>query len=165
MTFHFSWFTCCFSLVHCHFAFSFSRFLLQFFSTNHLAYARCHLNCLTNRIFHSFLHFDGAFVNNCDPCNCTLNSLLHVHTRFQAQICIEHWILTDEITWLLFTLQQGSAFDEKSEDYAELPPNQRRKKLLQKIDQIQTQINQETAVRYVTLLNIYSLLPVRFECT
>ena len=68
--------------------------------------------------------------------------------------------LTNEMPLLLssLSLKQGSAFDEKSEDYAELPPNQRRKKLLQKIDQIQTQINQETAVRYVTLLNIYSLL-------
>lgn len=59
---------------------------------------------------------------------------------------------------LLPSFKQGSAFDEKTEDYADLPPNQRRKKLLQKIDLIQTQINQETAVRYVALLNIYSLL-------
>ena len=41
----------------------------------------------------------------------------------------------------------GIFASKQSEDYAELPPNQRRKKLLQKIDQIQTQINQETAVR------------------
>jgi hypothetical protein len=37
--------------------------------------------------------------------------------------------------------------DEKNDDYAELPPIQRRKKILQKIDQIQAQINQEMAVR------------------
>lgn len=35
----------------------------------------------------------------------------------------------------------------KSDDYAELPPNQRRKRLVAKVNEIQSQINQETGVR------------------
>ena len=49
---------------------------------------------------------------------------------------------------------QGSALDEKSEDYAELPAHQRRKRLLNKIERLQSQINQETAVRYA-FFNIF----------
>lgn len=40
--------------------------------------------------------------------------------------------------------------DECKDDYADLPPNQRRKRIQAKIDQIQSQFQQETAVRYLS---------------
>ncbi|RWS28376.1 formin-binding protein 1-like protein [Leptotrombidium deliense] len=40
-----------------------------------------------------------------------------------------------------------SSTDDSKDDYSELPPSQRRKRIQQKIDSIQAQINQETAVR------------------
>lgn len=43
--------------------------------------------------------------------------------------------------------RQGLNFDEKNDDFSDLPPNQRRKKIVAKIDSIQSQINQELAVR------------------
>ena len=47
---------------------------------------------------------------------------------------------------LLFECQSNS--DDSKDDYADLPPNQRRKRIQAKIDQIQTQFTQETSVRY-----------------
>lgn len=38
--------------------------------------------------------------------------------------------------------------DDQKEDFSDLPPNQRRKKLQQKIDLINKEISKETAERY-----------------
>ena len=42
---------------------------------------------------------------------------------------------------------QGGAGDGLRDDYAELPPNQRRKKLQHKIDEISNKIGQENAAK------------------
>lgn len=39
--------------------------------------------------------------------------------------------------------------DDQKEDFSDFPPNQRRKKLLQKIDSIKKEIAREAAERYV----------------
>lgn len=54
-------------------------------------------------------------------------------------------------------------YDEKSDDYADLPPIQRRKKILQKIDATQAQINQEMAVRYAFDIISVSFRPRLFD--
>lgn len=46
----------------------------------------------------------------------------------------------------MFTSSKSN-FDDQKDDYADLPPNQRRKRIQAKIDQIQNQLQQETAVR------------------
>ena len=72
---------------------------------------------------------------------------------------------------LFSSLQNGTNFDDIKDDYSELPPNQRRKKIRQKIDQIQAQINQEMAVRYAVfsllnpLLSFSLLVTVTTEAT
>ncbi|KAI1289549.1 Formin-binding protein 1-like [Halotydeus destructor] len=47
----------------------------------------------------------------------------------------------------IFGSNKNANLDDSKDDYAELPPMQRRKRLNAKIDQIQSQINQEVAVR------------------
>ncbi|CAB0020781.1 unnamed protein product, partial [Nesidiocoris tenuis] len=41
-----------------------------------------------------------------------------------------------------------SGIGENKDDYSDLPPNQRKKKLQTKIEEIQSKIHQETATRY-----------------
>lgn len=45
------------------------------------------------------------------------------------------------------TFHQNSTFDEKQEEYADLPPNQRRKRIQAKLDMLKNNMNQENAVR------------------
>lgn len=47
----------------------------------------------------------------------------------------------------LFGIFSSQKPDEMKEDYSDLPPSQRRKKLLAKLDNLQQQVNQETAAR------------------
>lgn len=47
------------------------------------------------------------------------------------------------VNFLFFTLQ----VDEQKEDFSDLPPNQRKKRLLGKIDSINRDITRETAER------------------
>ncbi len=51
-------------------------------------------------------------------------------------------------------IQPGNNTDGR-DDYSELPPNQRRKKLQQKIDEFAAKIQQESAARYSDI-HIYS---------
>ena len=65
---------------------------------------------------------------------------------------------------LFLSLQNGTNFDDIKDDYSELPPNQRRKKIRQKIDQIQAQINQEMAVRCAVFHFSNPLLSFSIAC-
>lgn len=48
--------------------------------------------------------------------------------------------------------------DDQKEDFSDLPPNQRRKKLQQKIDLINKEIGKETAERYFKMISKFCVL-------
>ncbi|CAG7714120.1 unnamed protein product, partial [Allacma fusca] len=61
----------------------------------------------------------------------------------------------------IFGNNKGGTNDGLKDDYAELPPNQRRKKLQQKIDEISTKIQQENAAKdgLVKMQSVYQQNP------
>lgn len=58
-----------------------------------------------------------------------------------------------------------SPYGENKEDYSDLPPNQRKKKLQQRLEEIAAKIQQETAARFVTRpLSICLLVSKGYIC-
>lgn len=58
--------------------------------------------------------------------------------------------------WFLFIFKQNnlSSYGDNKEDFSDLPPNQRKKKLQMKIEEVLSKIQQETAARYIYLVII-----------
>lgn len=46
-----------------------------------------------------------------------------------------------------FSIKQNATITDGKDDFSDLAPNQRRKKLLQKVEELQTKVTQETATR------------------
>lgn len=49
--------------------------------------------------------------------------------------------------WFLSLQNNLSSFGDNKEDFSDLPPNQRKKKLQQRIEELQKSVQQETAAR------------------
>ena len=72
----------------------------------------------------------------------------HVYQQYGPNSCESNFVLKACKLYIEYYLQNNfSSYGENKEDYSDLPPNQRKKKLQLRVEDITAKIQQETAAR------------------